>query len=520
MKLIVLFILLLSGGLALGQPLYLTDYGVITNDSTKADTNGVVLKYVISIANGRVIQLPADTVFIDSININNTNGVRIHGPGVLAFRDSIKTNWNNHLMKFRNCADIELRNFNIDCQMGSGQKITHGPGGPDTTLNGYRNAVVPLYFEGGDTFGENDRVTISHVNFYDSWWIGFGGEQRHGGDYEHVADTVARDVEILYCTWPKVPKRGPAENLGNKAITSAGLIDRIRIEGCDYNGAVDDTIYGNGFYLLPAIVNFTIINNTSRNSYDSDYYSLGFNGLIAGNLSVDAGKDSYKNITLIDAVLKEIPNWPGVGSVEYRNNIARGSGRVVAGSPVGFNIDGELNVIDGNRYEAQDTTGYLAKQGQIAIRINSSNNVVTNNVLFGRNDELPGLPATIAILVTDDIVAEASDRGNSNIIKDNVISGWKDGILIQYDSPNPLITDNVITNIDATAISDYAQNNGRLLISNNTYFDVENVYYETNPAGVDTLLRVHTTILDAVKLDLSPVFVVPDTLIDSLNVRL
>ncbi|MGH1364874.1 MAG: hypothetical protein ACRBF0_15040 [Calditrichia bacterium] len=502
MKLIVLFILLFSGGLALGQPLYLTDYGIITNDTTKSVANGDSLKYVISIANGRVIQLPADTVFIDSINIKNTSKIRIHGPGVLAYHSINKKKNTNHLIKFRNCTDINLINFNVDCKSGRDSN------------DGYKNAVLPFYFEAGGAFGINERIRIEGINFYDSWTTSFGGEQKSGGTYEHVADTIARDVEILRCTWPRISKRGPADKLGNKAISSLGLIDRIRIEGCDYNGAVDGTTYGNGFYLLPAIVDFTIINNTSRNSYDSDYYSLGFNGLIAGNLSVDAGKDSYKNITLIDAVLKEIPNWPGVGSVEYRNNIARGSGRVVAGSPVGFNIDGELNVIDGNRYEAQDTTGYLAKQGQIAIRLNSPNNIVTNNVLFGRNDELPGFPATIAILVSHNPVTDTLEE--SNIIKDNVIDGWREGVLIQYDSRTPLITNNSFSNIDSVAVWDYGQNNGRLVSSYNSFFNVRDAY---RISGVDTLLRTHETILDAIRRD-GAAPGVNDTLIDSLNIRL
>ncbi|MGH1364875.1 MAG: hypothetical protein ACRBF0_15045 [Calditrichia bacterium] len=494
MKLTILFLLLISSSIILGQPLYLTDYGIVTNDSTKSAANADSLRHLISIANGRVIQLPADTVYIDSININNTNGIRIYGPGVLVYRSSSKTLTSNYLIKFSNCADIELINFNVDGKNGAGSG------------NGYNNAVLPFYFEGGGAFGENERITISDVNFYDFWWLGFGGELTSAGVYSQVADTIARDVRILRCTWPRVPKRVA----GPRGILTQGLVDRIRIEECDFNGEVDGTIYGRGFIKLAAVCNFTIKNNISRNTYDYDYYLGGHNGVVEGNKSINGGKDNFMNLALTSP-FNNIPGWQGVGSVNYRNNLARGSGRFISGSPVGFKIDGDLNIIDSNRYESQDTSGYVANHAQVGIIVNGPNNVIINNVLLGRNHELPGFPGQTAILVTDTF-----NIGNQNIIKDNVIDGWRDGVLIQLDSRNPLITSNSFTNIDSVAVWDYGQDNGRLVSSYNSFFNVRDAY---RISGVDTLLQVHETMLDVIRRNATTPMG-DSVLVDSLNIRL
>ena len=484
----------------------LDNYSTTLSDSSFSSQNGQdfkrALKYASSIRSSLI--LPNDTTYIDTLAFENLSGITILGSGnsVLAYRDSVKSNQTNIMLKFTGCRNVIIDRVIFDGNMGSGSG------------SGYDNAVIPIYFEGGGALGENEHILINRCRFDDSWWIGFGGAVS-GGNIASIGDTVARHIEISNNLWDRIAKRGPAENLGHNGISSSGIIQYVKIHGNTRFNKVDGVVYGNGIYLLPGIIDGEIYNNKSYNGYDSDYYSRGRRLRIYNNLSVDVGKDNFKNIYL-DAPLDTVPGWTDVGEVYFYNNRAVGSGRRILGSPVFFNFEGDGNFIAYNLGEAQDTTGYLVDQGQVGIRIgrHSKRNDIIGNILMGYNSVYDGFPGEDGILLVDTLGTIEADRTN---IEKNLVEGFRRGILIQLDTKFPRIVDNTII-ADSICIEDFGPNNQKITIFKNYLSSDDFIFSFSNPVGADSILILNNVYDGYTSIYRTSEPSPADTLIDTLNV--
>lgn len=492
----------------------LEDYSTTLSDSNESNGNGEAfkraLKHAVNI--GSALLLPSDTTYIDSLWFQNLNGISILGTGnsVLSFRSANKDDSTNTMLRFTDCDYVKIDGITFIGNMGAGSG------------NGYDNAVIPIYFQGGDdgsvSYGSCDYILIQNNIFKDCWWIGLGG-RIVGGSVNSVADTVATHVKIHNNSWPWPAKRGPSENLGHKGINTLGIVQYLTISDNEFysKNPDDGVIYANGFYLLNTVYDGIILDNKSYDAYDSDYYSFIRRGLIAGNYSENSGKDGIKNIR-DTSVGASHPDWPGVGQVFVYGNYVKGTGRIILGSPVGYNFDGDRNTIVGNKFEGQDTTGYIAKQAQIAFRAGytSTQSIFADNIIVGNNGRFSGRPTLIGFLLRDSITTR-EDAGL--VISGNKIYDVSVGISsVNYNRFHKVIR-NEMWGIDSVGYEDYPSESEKIFL---LYNIIQAKYiFRNGTGGVDSLIAAFNAYLDYVAIQLPGSPPNGDSVyVDTLNLRI